>query len=166
MGFVSYNANPEHKNVGDCTVRAISKALGKSWDETYIGLVMQGYMMGDMPSANHVWGAYLREQGFERQILPNTCPDCYTVAQFAEEHPSGTYILALSGHVVCVQNGEWFDTWDSGSEIPLYYWQKRRLSASILPAANARPACTTAAAVSACTTATGTAWAKHCLGKR
>lgn len=110
--------------MGDCTVRAISKALGKSWDETYIGLVMQGYMMGDMPSANHVWGAYLREQGFERQILPNTCPDCYTVAQFAEEHPSGTYILALSGHVVCVQNGEWFDTWDSGSEIPLYYWQK------------------------------------------
>ena len=56
MGFVSYNANPEHKNVGDCTVRAISKALGKRWDETYIGLVMQGYMMGDMPSANHVWG--------------------------------------------------------------------------------------------------------------
>ena len=46
------------------------------------------------------------------------------MAQFAEEHPSGTYILALSGHVVCVQNGEWFDTWDSGNEIPLYYWQK------------------------------------------
>ena len=124
VGFVSYNANPEHKNVGECTVRTISKALGKSWEEIYVGLALQGFMMGDMPSANHVWGAYLHAMGFERKMLPNTCPDCYTVAQFAEEHPQGTYVLALSGHVVCVKNGEWFDTWDSGGEIPLYYWEK------------------------------------------
>ena len=30
-----YNANPEHNNVNDCVVRAISKAEGKSWDKTY-----------------------------------------------------------------------------------------------------------------------------------
>ena len=69
--------------------------------------------MGDMPSANAVWGAYLRGKGFVRQIIPDTCPDCYTVAD-----------LALSGHVVCVINGDWIDTWDSGGEIPLYYWHK------------------------------------------
>lgn len=80
--------------------------------------------MGDMPSANAVWGTYLRGKGFVRQIIPDTCPDCYTVADFAMDHPSGTYILALSGHVVCVINGDWIDTWDSGGEIPLYYWHK------------------------------------------
>jgi len=35
-----------------------------------------------------------------------------------------THILALSGHVVCVMDGDYYDTWDSGGEVPLYYWRK------------------------------------------
>ena len=62
MGFSYFNPNPEGKQVGDCTVRAIAKATGKGWDETYVGLCLQGLKMGDMPSANSVWGAYLRQQ--------------------------------------------------------------------------------------------------------
>lgn len=124
MSFVKYNPNPAQKSVGDCTIRAISKALGQDWGTTYIGLALQGFEMCDMPSANHVWGAYLRKHGFRRHILPDTCPDCYTVEEFAAEHPRGTYILAISGHVVCVQDGAWHDTWDSGGEVPLYYWTK------------------------------------------
>lgn len=124
MGFVSYNANPDGKNVGDCTVRAISRALNQDWETTYTGLALQGFIMRDMPSANHVWGAYLRRKGFSRYILPDTCPDCYTVAEFAREHPHGIFILALSGHVICVENGNYFDTWNSGDKVPLYYWER------------------------------------------
>ena len=120
----NHNENPGGRNVGDCTVRAISTALGQDWETTYAGLALQGYLMGDMPSANHVWGAYLRSRGFDRDMISNSCPDCYTGADFPAEHPHGIYILALSGHVVCVQNGDWIDTWDSGGEIPLYYWHK------------------------------------------
>lgn len=119
-----YNPNPTGRNVGDCTVRAISKALGYPWERTYIELALQGFMMGDMPSSNAVWGAYLRSKGFVRQIIPDTCPECYTAADFAEEHPEGTYILALSGHVVCAQDGDLFDSWDSSGQIPLYFWYK------------------------------------------
>jgi len=124
MEYVQYNPNPTRKNVGDCTVRAISKALNKSWEETYIGLAVQGLMMGDMPSANAVWGSYLRTKGFTREIIPQICSDCYTMADFADEHPQGTYILALSGHVVCIQNGAIYDSWNSSGEIPLYFWYK------------------------------------------
>lgn len=124
MGFSYFNPNPAGKKVGDCTVRAIAKATGQSWDETYIGLCLQGLMMGDLPSANSVWGAYLRRNGFARNIVPNTCPDCYTVAEFAEDHPRGVYVLALSSHVVCVTDGTYFDTWNSGEETPLFYWEK------------------------------------------
>ncbi len=124
MGFKKYNPNPANKSVGDCTIRAISKALGQDWEKTYIDLALQGFQLCDMPSANYVWGAYLRKNGFRRHILPDTCPDCYTVEDFAAEHPRGTYILAISGHVVCVQDGEWHDTWDSGGEVPLYYWER------------------------------------------
>lgn len=123
--WVRYNANPDGRNVGDCTIRAISLALGQSWEQTYVELALEGFMMGDMPSANHVWGAYLRRNGFQRRILPDTCPDCYTVADFAQDHPSGTYLLALDGHVVCLIDGDWYDTWDSGGKIPLYYWTRK-----------------------------------------
>lgn len=122
--FIRYNANPQGKNVGDCTVRAISKALGKEWGEVYTGLCLEGYKAGDMPSANHVWGAYLRRNGFRRNVIPDDCPDCYTVSDFAADHPRGMFVLALSGHVVYVQDGDWYDTWDSGHGVPLYYWQK------------------------------------------
>lgn len=124
MGYKKYNSNPERKNVGDCAVRAISIATDQSWEETYIGLSLQGFLMGDMPSANSVWGAYLRGKGFTRHVIPDKYPDCYTVSDFADDNPHGTYLLALSGHVVCLKDGNWIDSWDSGSEIPLYYWKK------------------------------------------
>lgn len=122
--YKHFNINPSGKNVGDCVVRAVSKATGQGWDDTYIALCMQGLMEHDMPSANAVWGDYLRRLGFRRYIVPDMCPDCYTVSRFAEEHPVGIYILALSGHVVCVKNGDWFDSWDSGNETVIYFWVK------------------------------------------
>ena len=88
MGFSYFNPNPAGLKVGDCTVRAIAKATGKSWDEVYIGLCLQGLIMGDLPSANSVWSAYLRQQGFTRNVIPSTCPDCYTVADFFGVLPS------------------------------------------------------------------------------
>lgn len=124
MGFVFYNKNPKGKQVGDCTVRAISKATGQSWEDTYIGMAITGLIMGDLPNANSVWGAYLREKGFKRTMIPDMCPDCYSVAEFSEDHPRGTYVLALQNHVVCVIDGNYYDAWDSGDEIPLFYWER------------------------------------------
>lgn len=119
-----FNPNPCGKNAGDCTVRAIVKATGMEWGEIYLRLCIQGYLDGDMPSANACWGRYLRSIGYRRYIVPDTCPDCYTLRDFAQEYSKGTYIVALSGHVVCVEDGEIWDSWDSGGEVPLYYWVK------------------------------------------
>lgn len=125
MAFIEYNANPAGRRVGDCTVRAISKALGKDWEDVYSGLFVEGYSMSDMPSANSVWGAYLRDHGFTRQIIPDYVPIDYTVRDFCEDHPTDTYILAIDGHVVCVIDGDYYDAWDSGNEIPHYYWMRK-----------------------------------------
>ena len=120
-----YNANPDRKQVGDCVIRAVSAALGQDWETTYAEIALEGYQLCDMPSANHVWGAYLRRRGFTRNIIPDECPDCYSVADFCRDHPHGTYILSLQGHVVAAIDGDYYDTWDSGSRIPLYYWQRK-----------------------------------------
>lgn len=121
-----YNPNPIAARVGDCTIRAISKATGQSWEETYLNLCIYGLMKCDLPSANHVWGAYLKDKGFERSLVDDCGRDCYTVADFAEDHPEGTYILAISGHVVAVHNGDYYDSWNSGSEIPIYFWRAKK----------------------------------------
>ena len=122
--FRKYNPNPKKRNVGDCVIRALSKALNKDWFRTYLGIVLQGFVMCDMPSANYVWGAYLKKNGFERRMPNVRDPESYTVSDFCDDHPRGTFVLALSGHVVCAQNGFFYDTWDSGNEIVIYFWQK------------------------------------------
>ena len=120
--YVYYNPNPAGRSVGDCSVRAIAKALGISWEEAYTKVVTNGYKMADMPSSDSVWGAVLRMNGFYREGLPNFCPDCYTVRDFARNNPIGTYVLGTGGHVVTVIDGDWFDSWDSGNEVPQYFW--------------------------------------------
>lgn len=122
--FIKYNPNPQRKSVGDCVVRSVSKVLDYDWERTYIELAVQGFMMCDMPSANAVWGAYLRNNGFTRHVIPDNCPDCYTVSDFAEDNPHGKFILATGSHVIAISGGNYYDTWDSGSEIPVYYWSK------------------------------------------
>ena len=119
-----YNPNPTGKAVGDCAVRAIAKALDLDWETAYTLIARAGLAMGDMPSSNAVWGSVLRRHGFKRYALPNTCPDCYTAEQFAEDHPNGTYVLGFGNHVATLQNGFVFDSWDSLQEAPQYYWKE------------------------------------------
>lgn len=121
----NYNPNPTGRIVGDCAVRAVAKALDTDWETAYALIAVNGYGMGDMPSGDSVWGAVLRQNGFYREAIANTCPDCYTVADFAEENPRGVYVLALGGHVVTVKDGDWYDTWDSGNQNPQYFWYRK-----------------------------------------
>ena len=122
--FKQYNSNPTGKHTNDCTVRAISTVLGRSWRAIFTGLSEIGYELYDMPSSNAIWGTFMRREGYTRKIIPTTCPDCYTISDFCADHPFGTYLLATGTHVVAVIDGDYYDTWDSGYEIPVYYWTK------------------------------------------
>ena len=123
--WVRYQPNPCGRNVGDCAVRAISKALGMDWETAYAVIVSAGFDMCDMPSSNSVWGAVLRKHGFIRESIPNTCPECYTAEDFCRDHPHGIYVLGFGNHVATAINGDLFDSWNSLSEIPQYYWKEK-----------------------------------------
>ena len=119
-----YNPNPRGLRVGDCVVRAVAKATGTNWGAAFDMLADQARIMGDMPSSDAVWGAVLKRRGFTKHLLPDSCSDCYTAADFAREHQRGVYVLAFGGHVATVKDGILYDSWDSSNEIPIYYWAK------------------------------------------
>lgn len=120
--YIFYNPNPCEIRTGDCTVRAISKVLNQDWHTTYWGICVQGDIMCSMPSNNDVWGEYLITKGFTEYLLPQNRR--YTVKDFCRDNPNGIYALALGSHIVAVQDGDYFDIWDSGNETVKSYWKR------------------------------------------
>ena len=127
MSYIYFNPNPSGKRVGDCVIRAISALTGQDWQSAYLAIAMQGYALHDMPSSNNIWGAYLRGLGYRRFVISDTCPDCYTVRDFCADNPAGTFLLATGAHVVTAIDGDYYDAWDSGAEVPIYCWTKEFL---------------------------------------
>lgn len=146
MSFIKFNPNPTGKETGDCVVRAISIAEGTTWDLAFQRLTEKAFREKDMPSINPVWTNYLIEQGYTLHGIPNTCPRCYTVEDFAYDHPYGTYVLGTGTHAIAVIDGNYIDTWDSGDVIPMYYLQKGEKDGSndTIPAGNTANRTTTA----------------------
>lgn len=125
MAYIYTNPNPYGYNTGDCVVRAMAIANGLDWDTAYTILSDYGYMMKKMPNTDSVWSKVLKDFGFERRSIPDTCPDCYTIKEFCEDHPEGTYILDTGSHVAAVIDGCLMDSWNSLEEVPILYWRKR-----------------------------------------
>lgn len=133
--YIHYNDNPFGIYVGDCVVRALSTALGYNWFMVHDELCFLSRKMADMPSSNRVWKKYLEDLGFRETHIDNTCPDCMSVEKFTRLHPRGRYILStceyskanenifvVGNHVIAVIDGNYYDTGDSGADVPLSYF--------------------------------------------
>ncbi len=121
--WIKANPNPKHKQVPDCVVRAICLAYDMTWRDVYNDLCSVGYLDCNMPSADDVWGHYLRMRGAKPFMLPKACPQCTTIREFADRYSEGRYIIGTGGHAVAVIDGNYYDSWDSGDEIPSFFWK-------------------------------------------
>ena len=114
-----YNPNPKGKNIGDCTLRAYCAAFNISWEEAFD-------IASEIAKENASMIQYVAEkvlvEHFDCHISDEynkktvKAKDRITVAEFAETHPYGIYILRIRNHVVTLKNGEYWDSWDSGSK--------------------------------------------------
>lgn len=92
-----YNANPLGNNVSDCTVRAISMAEGKTWDETYEELSRLAQINGILLDDVDFIEDYL-DKRYVRQ-----CHYSKTLQEFMEEHPRGLYLVTMPNHITVVK---------------------------------------------------------------
>ena len=121
--WIRCNPNPLGRQTSDCVVRAIAIATGQSWKRTYRELCDLGEIEAEMPNANSVWGLYLKRLGGRQFLLPESCPQCVTVRAFCEKYPEGIYVIGTGSHAVAVMDGDYYDSWDSGNEVPSYFWR-------------------------------------------
>ena len=124
--WIYANPNPCREEEPDCVVRAIAIATGQDWDTVHWDLCMLSHLRCTMPSVNWLWGLYPGLNGFEKFLLPESCPECITIREFARRYPEGTYIIGTGNHAVAVIGGNYVDAWDSGDEVPSYFYRKRR----------------------------------------
>lgn len=122
--YIYYQPNPQGKRTEDCVIRALTKALNVDWDTASVYAIVQQIRDADVYTKNYVWGNLLMRNGFVKHHLPDTCPQCYTVKDFAADHPHGLYIVGTGEHAVAVVDGDYYDAWDSGDFVPIVYYVK------------------------------------------
>lgn len=108
---------------GDCVIRALCKATGWSWKKAYCFAFVATIQEQFMPNYREGEKVFYNKLGWKWHSH-NTRKKRPSVQEFAQTHPKGTYVLLLSGHHVCVQDGAYYDSWDSGKRKMYGYWQK------------------------------------------
>lgn len=112
-----YNPNPKKKNIGDCSLRAYCAAFGWTWEEAFEKsseiAKNEALMMDTHKTCEKVMESegYVIDEEFKKSKRKDL-----TVNEFALTHPYGTYFLNTHGHLLCVKDGEYWDSWDSGKK--------------------------------------------------
>ena len=133
--FEYYNPNPtfnaaKHRhrrwNRGDCSVRAVCKALNINWHDAYRMLCDAGESMGEMPDTKLAVDIVLRNNGFKVVKLPRPQRgECRPrVGELADITYDSDDVIVCNcrGHIVCVRDGTVWDTWNSSDSAVFTYW--------------------------------------------
>lgn len=118
--YIEYNANTRDADVGDCTKRALSLAFGLDYDDTSkeMNRIKRELHLSDY---NHdkVIDKFIDKRGVK---LVGGQGDIL-LDDFAESHPTGTYLVETGkpnspypNHIVCVIDGNIYDSWNSGNQ--------------------------------------------------
>ena len=117
MSYRFYNANAKGMFVNDCVIRAISLAECKTWNETYEEL-------SDIAQEK---GIILDDVNFVEPLLDSrykrVCYKNKLVGDFIDDHPIGTYLITMNGHITCCVDGVLYDTFDCRNRVMWCAWE-------------------------------------------
>lgn len=126
--FVFDTTNPK-KSIrgGDCVVRSISLAMGKTWREVYEQLTKIGLKKGRMPNDPIVFSEYLKQEGWKIFPQPRKVNNRrFTTLEFIQSRGKGkNIIISQTRHLTCcLEDGKIHDIWDCTDRVVGRYWIK------------------------------------------
>jgi hypothetical protein len=107
--FCYYNRNDDKIERNDCVSRAISLASGLKFSTIRKKLRNTASLLDcEISLCPTCYGFLIQE------VLGGTPKNCegMTVGEFANNHPIGTYLIRISGHLTCVIDCVCYDIWN------------------------------------------------------
>ena len=116
--FYYINVNPDFVDIGDCVIRAITLASGLDYEKVEEKLYYTAQLL-ECPERCVCCYSFLLDNVFGYISV-----ECYgeSVAEFAEEHNKGIYLVRMDGHITAIIDGNILDTWDCSNEVATHAW--------------------------------------------
>lgn len=125
--YVSYNSHPEDKINSNGAILAVSKVMNLPWHIAFAVMSFIGSDILENPDSYATMSKYLNSSGFkQRTLTEDEQADIneFTVKDFCKRYPFGTYVLMTNKRAIAVVDGKYYDAYDSGNEIIIFYWVK------------------------------------------
>lgn len=111
-----YNANVLNKHEEDCVIRAISCAIGKSWDYVYDMLSDEAQKEGTMMDNRNFVINYLDKKYKRLPIFDEN------VGEISYKYRDRILLITMSGHITCSKYGIIYDTFDCRDRKAEFVW--------------------------------------------
>lgn len=120
MYYKFLNVNPLGKFEEDCVCRAIKSAL----NEDYYTIQRKLHLVAELFDCETLCVCcykYLLDNVYNLERIEEY--KGYTIKQFLRQHPYGTYIIRVDGHLTHCVNGIVYDLFDCTNEIIDIVWK-------------------------------------------
>lgn len=116
--LIYYNRNPDGNKESDCVTRAISLASGLPYSSVRKKL----YHMSELLNCEKLCVCCYRHLLDDIFKYPRVECEGYTVEEFADMHPQGSYLVRMSGHITTIIDGNIWDIFNCGKELCTDAW--------------------------------------------
>ena len=123
--FQFANPNPRGKLTDDCYLRCLTLTLKIPYETVARQMFELSLKSGYAINSRKNIEAYLASLGkIKQKQLKHKDGKKYTLKQFCDEHPTGSYVVITTGHhMTAVIDGKVNDTWDCTDRTCGNYWK-------------------------------------------
>ena len=114
------NLNPLGEIEEDCVCRAISLALNEEYDVIQTKLNLVGELF-DCTALCVCCYKFLLDNIYNLDRIEEY--QGYTIEEFAENNPLGTFIIRIEGHLTCLIDNTCYDLWDCRNKVIDLIWK-------------------------------------------
>lgn len=118
MRFTYYNANPSHKRVKDCAIRAISAAMNITWEDAMMELARMSCDTHEIVNARANTSAYIKSKNWTKHLGRGK--------KLKDFHFKGTHLVSCHTrgkyHMTYIEDGVIKDTFNCENFKVDYYF--------------------------------------------